>query len=435
VKDIEMAKQLTKRAGMPITLEAAVAEYTARLAAGRTKQASTDNPDNTSHPTADAPDNTQPAVEGERSAENERDVKEAIPNTINTAPEAPAREDGSDSVDYHGAPALENEQGVPPVGTTQDDPGTASRLDVSTEKTAAERQRINRLVKSQGRAKTANELAKQSLAELDALLGLDGRPAKRAAAAAGARAAGGDLGEFDSQVADLVKLAAAEAEEAGTILGAEYAQYYLMAKQAAEEEADAALQAQIAQALESGEITPEELEAALAAEEGGGEVPPEEAGMAGGIPGGPGGEAGGELPPEDIGALMDVAQGGGEGGGVEGGEGEAVEPEEGAMAVSDALDGLDLTPEQLMELEAALQEESGAPADVQAEELGKVASVLGQVYRYRDLERVGALSKRASAKRTLLTAQIQQEIMAKTAYMRNCLAARLQAGRRAVAAR
>jgi hypothetical protein len=126
---------------------------------------------------------------------------------------------------------------------------------------------------------------------------------------------------------------------------------------------------------------------------------------------------------------MQMAQGG------EGGEGgdAGMEPEEGAMAVSDALDNLDLTPEQLMALEAALQEEGGASPEAQTEELGKVAKVLQQVGTIRNFDRLGRLNKRASASRTALTAQIQKEILQKIAYVSEKYKARARAPKAPVA--
>ncbi len=412
-----------------ITLEQAMNEYTARINARSAKRASSDNPDGSSHPTASAPDNTQPAKEGERSAENEADVKANIPATINSAPEASPREDGSDNVDYHGAPALENEQGVPPVGTTQDDPGTESRLDVSTEKMAAEQKRIAEMVKRDGRAKAAAELSSQAMADLDAALAgkTDSQQNKRAAAEAGAAAASADL-RLDPQIAERVKRAAAEAEEMGRVIGAEYAQFFHQAKKAAARDA---VRAELMRKVAAGEINQEEAEAALQ-EDGEGEDEGEGAGDGEGEGGGemPPEAGGGEvLPPEDLGALMELAQGGGVGGGMPSGPEEGAVPEEGAMALSDALDGLGLTPEQLLELEAAIQEEQGAAPEAAAVELGKVARALQAVGQIRDMERVGRLNKRASASRTALTAQVQQDIMKKAAFMRGRYMAKLQAAR------
>jgi hypothetical protein len=379
-----------------------------------------DDPDGSDHPSATAENHTRKPVEGERSAENEADVRENIPNTVNEQPTAPLREDASDCVDYHGAPVLENEQGVPPAGTTQDDPGTASRLDVSTEKTAA---RIERLIKERGRAKAAAQLAQEALADLDAALG-SGRPdgAKRAAAEAGARAAASDL-DRDRLTLDMVKRAAAEAEEAGRRLGLEYAQFYHLVKASAEGEA---MEDELAAALASGQISPEELEAAVSeADAGEGGPPPgaegeEEAAAAAaaGEGGPPPGAEGGELPPEDIGALMEMANGGGDA------------PAEGAVALSDALDGLGLTPEQLMELEAAVQQEQGADPEAAEAELGKVAATLNIVNALRGLERLGRLEKRASAARTELTAQIQRDLRAKAAFVTGRIQARKEAAAR-----
>lgn len=420
----------TKKTAGVMSLEQAIAEYTALRDAAQAKRASSDNPDNSSHPTATAPDNTEPAKEGERSAENEKDVEENISSSVNTWSEAAPREDASDCIDYHGAPVLENEQGVPPVGTTQNDPGTTSRLDVSTEKTAADEvKRIAQLVRTKGRAKAAAELAAQALADLDAQLN-PGLAAKRAAAQAGAEAAQADLNGYDEKVMALVKRAMAEAVERGRELGQEYAEFYFMAKKAARQEM---LYAKLA----NGELSEEEVAAALAAEENAeNENVPEGEGGAGAVgedvpAEGEGGET--ELPPEDIGALMALAQN--EGGDLGGGGEEPVVPDDGAMALSDALDNLGLTPEQLMELEAAVQEAQEASPEAAAEELGKVASTLNAVSILRNAERVGRLRKFASAKRTTLTAQVQQDIINKTAFVQQRFLARVNAAKAAQAAR
>ena len=398
-----MATAFKKTAGV-MSLEQAIAEYTALRDAAQAKRASSDNPDNSSHPTATAPDNTEPAKEGERSAENEKDVEENISSSVNTWSEAAPREDASDCIDYHGAPVLENEQGVPPVGTTQNDPGTTSRLDVSTEKTAADEvKRIAQLVRTKGRSKAAAELAAQALADLDAQLN-PGLAAKRAAAQAGAGAAQSDI---ETEAVEYVKYAAEQAVMAGKLLGKEYSDYYHLMLKRADGDAglgdEEALKAELIRKIESGEISEEDVAAAIAED-----------------------EAAGELPPEDIGALMNLAQGD---------DGETVTPDDGAMALSDDLDGLGLTPEQLMELEAAVQDESGAPPAEKAAALNKTAGTLNAVARIRDAERVGKLSKFASAKRTALTAQVQQDIMNKTAFVQQRFLARLNAAKAAQAAR
>lgn len=111
--------------GLYSELQSFLAEATVKRAAD--DPGGRDGP--TSHPVANAPDNTKPAPSGARSSENESDVKKMIPASVNAASENTASYDkqqlniGLTQSATGDAPAIEKN-----LGTGPSDPGTSSLM-------------------------------------------------------------------------------------------------------------------------------------------------------------------------------------------------------------------------------------------------------------------------------------------------------------------
>lgn len=400
-----------------INVNDAIASYT-KLRDAYIKKASQENPDETSHPTGDAPDGTQEPVAGERSKENTSDVNDAIAQSVQKADTPPASEDNTDSVVYHGADVLENPQGVPSSTDTPKDPGTESELDVSTEKSAAaEVARINALYKEKGSAAVA-ELTKQAMADLESALKPAApapAPQKKQAAAAGFAAAGNDLDSLfaNDENYNLTKQAAASAEARGRELAEGYIPFFfdMMKKKAMEE---AGMDPEMMGEMGGEGMGGDEDLAAMMAMAGGGE------GMDEGVIPGAEGEMGGEGDPMGGGEVEGDPMGGM--GGEMGGEGGDVDPQELVAVISDALDQLGISPEELVELEGdtADAEMGGeAPEEVKEAAMRKAAATAQLVVGYREMQRrAPGQIKKAAANRQQQVNMTIQAIVKKAAFVR-----------------
>ncbi len=403
------------------TYGSVLAEIDSYVQTLREKRAAEAGDTGTTHPSANVDDQTRPATEGARSAENEGDIVDSIIGPdVNSASAADAETPNKAVAMTAAAATGEDPKNETASAKGDKDDGTTTHP-ADAEKVGdkyASFEKLSAAIEADA-VKVATELGNELLADIAVIM--DGVE-KQAADDGAQQAADQDAGQ-----ADAVKFAEAAGYEAAQALEQqlldETREKAAAAQQAAEltatiqkeAEADAEMLIGYYESLAKSAEGEAEDEEATGSE--GAALPPEDisalaaAANEGAAPAVPAPAEGGEIPPEvaaDLAAQAAQADGGADEGAMADADEEQV-----VEALSDALAEAGVSPEELAQAVAAEQAGADVPDEVKAAAVASARASAEAILQHRDREAKGQVEKKASIELKYQVRQMVRDLLGK----------------------